>query len=151
MLSSIWFQFWKNLNQTLQSSTDMLTTKEFQIINTTTCLAHHLDMTFKNEDYQFLPNINTHKLLSKMMDYVVNHVDSFTIETLVSTCGCLLSLKEFSSILNNDTKTLIAILSLPWMSTSKSIFNNLALYKHLNVIVSKYSALLSKTFLKIKN
>jgi len=144
MLSSIWFQFWKNLNQTLQSSNEILTTKEFQIINTTTSLALHLDMTLKDENYQFLLNINTNKLLSKMMDYVVNHDDRFTIETLVSTCGSLVNLKEFSSILNNDTRTLIAILSLPWMSTSNSIFRNLALYKHLNVIVTKYSALLSK-------
>jgi len=146
MLSSIWYQLWKNLNQTLQSSTEILTTKEFQIINTTTSLAHHLDMTLKNKNYQFLQNININKLLSKMMDYAVNHDDRITLETLISTCGSLVSLKEFSSLLNNDTKTLIAILSLPWMSTSNSIFNNLALYKHLNVIVSKYSALLSKTF-----
>jgi len=144
LLSSIWFQFWKNLNQTLQSSTEIITTKEFQIINTTACLAHHLDMAFKNENYQFLQNINTNKLLSKMMDYVVKHDDRFTLETLVSTCGSLVSLKEFSSTLNNDTKTLIAILSLPWMSTSNSMFRNLALYKHLNVIMSKYSALVSK-------
>lgn len=144
MLSSIWFQFWKNINQTLQSSTEILTKKEFQIINTTACLAHHLDMTFKNENYQFLQNININKLLSKMMDYVVNHDDRLTLETLVSTCGSLVSLKEFSSILNNDTKTLIAILSLPWISTSNNMFRNLALYKNLNVITSKYSALLSK-------
>lgn len=144
ILSSIWFQFWKNLNQTLQSSTEILTTKEFQIINTTICLAHHLDMTFKNENYQFLQNINTNKLLSKIMDYVVNHDDRFTLETLVSTCGSLVSLKEFSFNLNNDTKTFIAILSLPWISNSNSMFRNLTLYKHLNVIMSKYSALLSK-------
>ncbi|CAI6361847.1 unnamed protein product [Macrosiphum euphorbiae] len=143
ILSSIWFQFWKNLNQTLQSSTEILTTKEFKIINTTACLAHHLDMAFKNENYQFLQNINTNQLLSKMMDYVVKHDDRFTLETLVSTCGTLVSLKEYSSILNNDTKTLIAILSLPWMSTSNSMFRNLALYKHLNVIMSKYSVLLN--------
>jgi hypothetical protein len=142
--SSIWFQFLKILNQTLQSSTEILTAKEFQIINTATCLAHHLDMTFKNESYQFLQNINTNKLLIKMMEYVLNHDDRFTIETLVSTCGSLVSIKEFSSFLTNDAKTLIAILSLPWMSISNSIFRNLSLYKHLNAIVSKYSALLSK-------
>jgi len=145
ILSSIWLQFWKNLNQTLQSSTEILTTKEFEMINTTACLAHHLDMTFKNENHQFLQNINTNKLLSKMMDYVVNHNDRCTLETLVSTCGSLVNLKEFSNILNNDTKTLIAILSLPWISSSSNgMFRNLALYKHLNIIMSKYSALLSK-------
>jgi len=142
--SSIWFQFWKNLNQSLQSSTEILTTKEFQIINTTTCLAYHLDMTFKNENYTFLQNINTNKLLSKLMDYVLNHDDRFTIETLVSTCGSLVSLKEFSSFLTDDAKTLIAILSLPWMSSSNTLFRHLPSYKHLNIIVSKYSALLSK-------
>lgn len=143
ILSSIWFQFWKNLNQTLQS-TQILTTKEFQIINSTTCLAHHLDMVFKNENYTFLQNISTHKLLNKMIDHVLNHSDRFTIQTLVTTCGSLVSLKEFSSFSTDDAKTLIAILALPWMSTSNTIFRNLPSYKHLNVIVNKYSAVLSE-------
>lgn len=142
--SSIWFQFWKYLNKTVQSSTEILTAKEFQIINTAICLALHLDMIFKDENYQFLHNINANKFLNKMMDHVLNHNDLFTIETFVSTSGCLVSIQEFSSFSTNDAKTLIAIISLPWMSISNNIFRNLPLYKQLSAIVSKYSILLSK-------
>jgi len=142
--SSIWFQFWKYLNQTIQSSTEILTAKEFQIINTAISLALHLDMIFKDENYQFLQNINANKLLNKMMDHVLNHNDIFTIETLVSTSGSLVSIKEFSSFSTDDAKTVIAILSLPWMSISNNIFRNLPLYKHLSAIASKHSILLSK-------
>lgn len=148
--SPLWYQFWKNLNQTIQSPTENLTTKEFHVINTTVCLAHYLDMTLVVKYYQLLPDLNTNKLLFKMMNYVLNHVDCFTLETLFSTCGSLVCLNEFSSFSTIDAQTLIAILSLPWMSSSNSLFKHLPLYKYLNAVTKKCSALLSKCVLKIK-
>lgn len=108
------------------------------------CLAHYLDMTLIIKYYQLLPDLNTDKLLFKMMSYVLNHVDCFTLETLLSTCGSLVCLNEFSSFSMINAQTLIAILSLPWMSISNSLFKHLPLYKYLNAITNKYSTLLSK-------
>lgn len=99
-----------------------------------------------NENYQPLLNINIDKLLNKMLIYVLNHVNHFTLDILISTCGSLVCLKECSSFPTNDTKTLIAVLSLPWMNISKNEFNFLPLYSYLNVILQKYSTLLSKLF-----
>lgn len=144
--SSIWFKIWKNLNEAVQSI-ENLTIEEFCTINTITSLAYHLDSTATNKNYQFLPNIKIDKLLNKMMIFVLNRIDYFTIESLLSTCGNLVCLKESSSYLINDTRTLIAILSLPWMDISNNIFNSLPLYIQLNGIVKKYSTLLSKSSL----
>lgn len=144
--SSIWFKIWKNLDEAVQSI-ENLTIEEFRTINTITSLAYHLDSTATNKNYQFLPNIKIDKLLNKMMIFVLNQIDYFTIESLLSTCGNLVCLKESSSYLINDTRTLIAILSLPWMDISNNMFNSLPLYIQLNGIVKKYSTLLSKSSL----
>lgn len=148
--SSIWFQLWTYLNQTIQSVTENVTTKEFHMIYTTACLAHHLDITLINENYQLLPNINIDKLLNKMLAYVLIHVDYSTIEILLSTCGSLACLKEFFTISTNNAQTLIAILSLPWMDISNSIFKSLPCYRYFNVIMKKYSTLLGESFYIIK-
>lgn len=140
--SSIWFQIWKKFNQTIESPTESLTTEEFHIINTTTSLAHHLDLALINENYQPLLNINVDKLLNKMMSYVLNNVNYRTAELFLSTCGSLVCIKEFSSFSTNDAQTLIAILSLPWMDVSNNIFKLLPLNKFINVIMNKYSAIL---------
>lgn len=142
--SSIWFQFWKNIQQIILSPTENLTMEEFHTINTTTCLAHKLEITFINKNYQFLPNLNIYKLLYKLMIYVVNHTDHFTVEILMSTCGSLVCLKEFLLFPTNDVQTLIAILSLPWMDISNNIFINLPLYKYLNIILKNNSTLFGK-------
>lgn len=142
--SSIWSQIWCSLNQTIQSPTENLTIEEFQIINTTTCLAHHLNITLVNENYQYLPNNNINKLLKKMLTYVLNHVNYSTIEILLSSCGNLVCLQECSTFLANDAQTLLAILSLPWMNISNGIFKSLPLYNILNIITKKYSTILSK-------
>lgn len=150
ILSSIWCQLWTNFNQTIQSLTENFTIEEFHMIYTTACLAHHLDIILINENYQLLPNINFDKLLNKMLTYVLTHVDYSTIEILLSTCGSLACLKEFSTISTNNVQTLVAILSLPWMDISNSLFKSLPCYKYFNVIMKKYSALLGKSFYIIK-
>lgn len=148
--SSLWCQFWKNLNQTIQSLTENLTTKEFHVINTTVCLAHYLDMTLTIKYHKLLPDLNTDKLVFKLMNYVLNHVDCLeTLETLFITCGSLVCLNEFSSFSTIDAQTLIAILSLPWMSISNSLFKHLPLYECINAVSKKCSSLLSKLVLKI--
>lgn len=147
--SSLWYQFWKNLNQTIQSPTENLTTNEFHVINTTVCLAHYLDTTLIVKYYQVLPDLKTDKLLYKMINYVLNHVDCFTLETLFTTCGSLVCLNEFSSFSTIDAQTLIAIFSLPWMSISNNLFKHLPFYKYLNAVTKKCSTLLSKCILKI--
>lgn len=143
-LSSIWCQFWKNLNQALELSSEYTNTEEFHVINTTACLAYHLDIALMDENYQLLPNINIEKLLSKVMAYSLNHVDYSTLETLLSTCGSLACLKEFSSFSTNDAQTLIALISLPWLDYSNNAFNNLPSFKFLNIMMNKYSILFSK-------
>lgn len=142
--SSIWSHIWENLNQTIQSPIENLTIEEFQIINTTTCLAHHLDIILINENYKFLPNINIDKLINKMLNYVLNHVNYSTMETFLSSCGNLVCLKECSSFLVNNVHTLLGILSLPWMSISNGVFKILTTYNILNIIMNKYSTILSK-------
>lgn len=142
--SSIWSQIWCILNQIIQSPTENLTIEEFQIINTTTCLAHHLNIILVNENYQFLPSKNINKLLNKMLTYVLNHINYSTIEILLSSCGNLVCLQECSTFLVNDAQSLLAILSLPWISISNGIFKSLPLYNILNIIVKKYSTILSK-------
>jgi hypothetical protein len=142
--SSIWFQFWKNLQQIILSPTENLTMEEFHTINTTTCLAHKLEITFIDKNYQFLPKLNIDKLLNKLMIYLVNHNDHFNVEILISTCGSLVCLKEFLLFPINDVQTLIAILSLPWMDISNNMFNNLPLYKYLNIILKNNSTVFSK-------
>jgi len=149
-LSSIWCQFWKNLKQAVQSSTEHVTTEEFYVINTTACLANHLDITLMDENYQLLPNINIEKLLNKVMTYSLNHVDYSTLETLLLTCGSLACLKEFSSFSTNDSQTLIALISLPWLGCSNNVFKNLPSYNYLHIIMNKYSDLLSKSSCAIK-
>lgn len=142
--SSIWFKFWKNLQQIILSPTENLTVEEFHTINTTICLAHKLEITYIDKNYQFLPNIIIDKLLNKLMIYVLNHTDHSTVEILISTCGSLVCLKEFLLFSINDAQILIAILSLPWMEMSNSMFNNLPLYKYLNNILKNNSILFSK-------
>lgn len=144
-LSSIWCQFWKNLNQVIQSSTEHITTEEFYVINTIACLANHLDITLMDENYQLLPNINIEKLLNKVMTYSLNHVEYSTLETLILTCGSLVCIKEFSSFSTNDAQTLIALISLPWLGCSNNVFKSLPSYNYLNIIMNKYSDLLSKS------
>jgi len=140
-LSSIWFQLWKNFNKIIESPIENCTVEEFHIINTIARLAHHLDITLINENYQLFPDINMSKLLNKIMVFVLNHVDFSAMELLLSTCGSLVCIKEFSTLSPNDAQTLIAVLSLPWMEISDGAFKMLPLYKYLNVIVTKYSTL----------
>lgn len=147
--SSLWYRFWKNLIQTIESPTENLTTKEFLVINTTVCLAHYLDTTLSVKYYQLLPDLKIDKLLFKMMNYMLNHVDCFTLETLFTTCGSLVCLNEFSSFSSIDAQTLIAILSLPWMSISNNLFKHLPFSKYLNAVAKKCYTLLSKCVLKI--
>lgn len=142
--SSIWFKFWENLQQIILSPTENLTVEEFHTINTTTCLAHQLEITFIDKNYQFLSNISVNKLLNKLMIFVLNHTDHSTIEILISTCGSLVCLKEFLLFSIIDGQTLIAILSLPWMDISNSMFNNLPLYKYLSILLKNNSTLFSK-------
>jgi len=85
------------------------------------------------------------KLLNKMMIFVINQFDYSAMEILLSTCGSLVCLKEFSTFSTNDVQTLIAVLSLPWMDISNDIFKMLPLYKYLNVIMTKYSTLFCKS------
>lgn len=148
--SSIWFQFWKSLNQIVESPSENLTMEEFCTINTTVCLARHLDMTLVIKYHQLLPDLNTNKLLYKMMTYVLNHFSYFTLETLLSTCGSLVSLTEFSSFSTIDAQTLIAVLSLPWMNISNSLFRHLPLFEYLNAFTTRCSTLLSKSLCVVK-
>lgn len=142
--SSIWFQFWKNLNKIIESPTEYITMEEFNIINTIACLANHLDIILINENYQLLPNINIERLLFKIIIFVLNQHDCSTIKILLSICGSLVCLKECLLFSINDAQTLIAIISLPWIDNSNNIFKNLPSYKYLSIIKKKYSTLLGK-------
>jgi len=140
-LSSIWFQLWKIFNKIIESPIKNFTLEKFHIMNTIARLAHHLDITLINENYQLFPDINMNKLLNKIIVFVLNHVDYSAMELLLSTCASLVCIKEFSTLSTNDAQTLIAVLSLPWMGISDSAFKMLPLYKYLNVIVTKYPIL----------
>lgn len=142
--SSIWLQFWNNLNKIIESPTEYITMEEFNIINTTVCLANHLDIILIDENYQLLPNVNIERLLYKIITFVLNHHDSSTIEILLSICGSLVCLKECLLFSKNDAQTLIAIISLPWIDSSNSVFKNLPSYKYLSIIKKTYSTLLGK-------
>lgn len=142
--SSIWLQLSNKLNQILQSSIEYCTTEDFHTINTIFCLARHLDVSLINESYQLFPYIDVGRLLKKVMNYVLNNTNCFTLDKFVSTCGNLVCLREFSSFSTNDAQTLIAVISLPWINNSNSIFKSLPLYKFLDLIVKKYFSLLSK-------
>ncbi|VVC41563.1 Hypothetical protein CINCED_3A002699 [Cinara cedri] len=141
--SSIWSRIWEKFNQAVESPNENLTIEEFQIINCTASLAYHLDTNLINENYQFLPNMNIDKLLNKMLTYVLNYVNYSTIETLLSSCGNLVCLQESSTFSVNNAQTLLAILSLPWMGISNGLFKSLPLYNILNIIMKKYSTILS--------
>lgn len=148
--SSIWFQLWKNFNEIIQSPIDNFTMEEFRIINNISRLGHHLDIILINENYQLFPDINVNKLLNKLMVFIINHIDYYTMEILLSTCGSLICIKEFSTLSTNDAQTLVAVLSLPWIEYSDGIFKILPLYKYLNIIMTKRSTLFSKSFYAIK-
>lgn len=126
---------------------DILTSEEFYTMNNIVSLAHHLDKILTDQVYQILPNINFDKLLNKIMSYVLKNTNCSTLETLLSTCGSIVCLKEFSSYSTNEAKSLIAVLSLPWMDISNGLFKTLPLYKYLNVIMDKHSSLLGKSYL----
>ncbi|XP_050431325.1 serine/threonine-protein kinase ATR [Adelges cooleyi] len=145
MQSSIWHQLWEKLSKIIKSTTEKLTLDEYQIINAILRLARCLDTKLSWETYQLFQNINIDKLLEKILVYVVNHVNYHTLETLITSCGSLICLKECISFPPNNVKTLIAVLTLPWASTSNSIVKTLSFYKHLNTMSIKYSVMLKNT------